>query len=146
MTKAKDGRLADVTVYDFMDFFNINQYMPERKYDHNRQRILNIVRDDLERGLRQGALACLQKPIAGADLEAAFANIRAFLDRDVRSLLVVEDDPNERDGILNFVRLEKPEPFVHIGRDALRAERFLEFAVAVAGAKEDFRTWRASEK
>lgn len=48
VTKAKEGRLDDVTVYDFMDFFNINQYMPERKYDHNRQRIINIVRDDPE--------------------------------------------------------------------------------------------------
>ncbi len=48
VTKSNEGRLEDVTVYDFMDFFNINQYMPERKYDHNRQRILNIVRDDAE--------------------------------------------------------------------------------------------------
>lgn len=46
VAKASDGRLDDITVYDFMDFFNINQYMPERKYEHNRQRILNIVRDD----------------------------------------------------------------------------------------------------
>jgi hypothetical protein len=48
VAKATEGRLDDVTVYDFMDFFNVNQYMPERKYDHNRQRILNIVRDDPE--------------------------------------------------------------------------------------------------
>ncbi len=47
-TKAGDGRLDHVTVYDFMDFFNINQYMPERKYDHNRQKILNLVRDDAD--------------------------------------------------------------------------------------------------
>ena len=61
------------------------------------------VRDDLERGLRLGALACLQKPISGQDLEAAFANIRAFLERDVRTLLVVEDDPAEREGILKLI-------------------------------------------
>ena len=61
------------------------------------------VRDDLERGLRRGALACLQKPISGQDLEAAFANIRAFLERDVRTLLVVEDDPAEREGILKLI-------------------------------------------
>jgi CheY-like chemotaxis protein len=36
-------------------------------------------------------------------LEAGFANIRAFLERDVRSLLVVEDDPAERDGILKLI-------------------------------------------
>jgi CheY-like chemotaxis protein/signal transduction histidine kinase/HAMP domain-containing protein len=61
------------------------------------------VRDDLERGLRRGALACLQKPISGQDLEAAFANICAFLERDVRSLLIVEDDRAEREGILQLI-------------------------------------------
>jgi CheY-like chemotaxis protein len=61
------------------------------------------VRDDLERGLRLGALACLQKPISAEDLEAAFASIRAFLERDVRTLLVVEDDPAEREGILKLI-------------------------------------------
>lgn len=48
LAKSRSGRVDEVTVYDFMDFFNINQYMPERKYDHNRQRIQNIVRDDTE--------------------------------------------------------------------------------------------------
>src|SRR5262249_31680352 len=61
------------------------------------------VRDAPERGLRLGALACLQKPISGKDLEAAFANIRAFLERDVRTLLVVEDDPDEREAILKLI-------------------------------------------
>ncbi len=61
------------------------------------------VRDDLERGLRLGALACLQKPVSAEDLEAAFASIRAFLERDVRTLLVVEDDPAEREGILKLI-------------------------------------------
>lgn len=44
--KASAGRFDDVSIYEFMDFFNINQYMPERKYEQNRQRILNLVRDD----------------------------------------------------------------------------------------------------
>jgi hypothetical protein len=41
-------RGADITVYDFLAFFNINQYMPDRKYLANRQAVENLVRDDPE--------------------------------------------------------------------------------------------------
>jgi CheY-like chemotaxis protein/signal transduction histidine kinase/HAMP domain-containing protein len=61
------------------------------------------VQDDLARGLRLGAIACLQKPVSAVDLEAVFAGIRAFLERDVRTLLIVEDDPAEREGILKLI-------------------------------------------
>jgi CheY-like chemotaxis protein len=61
------------------------------------------VQDDLGRGLRHGALACLRKPVSAEDLEAAFATIRGFLERDVRRLLLVEDDPAERQGLLNLI-------------------------------------------
>ena len=61
------------------------------------------VQDDLDRGLSLGAFACLQKPVSREALEAAFANIRAFLEREVRDLLVVEDDPDQRGGILELI-------------------------------------------
>lgn len=41
-------RAADITVYDFLAFFNVNQYMPDRKYLANRQAVENLVRDDPE--------------------------------------------------------------------------------------------------
>lgn len=44
--KHATGRLDDITVYDFMAFFNINQYMPDRKYLANRQAVENLVRDE----------------------------------------------------------------------------------------------------
>jgi len=40
------GRLDDITVYDFLAFFNVNQYMPDRKYLANRQAVENLVRDE----------------------------------------------------------------------------------------------------
>ncbi len=46
--KHKAGRLDDITVYDFMAFFNINQYMPVHKYRTNRQAVENLARDDQE--------------------------------------------------------------------------------------------------
>lgn len=42
---ARDDRNA-ITVYDFLAFFNINQYMPAQKYKTNRQAVENLVRDD----------------------------------------------------------------------------------------------------
>ena len=41
-------RNADITVYDFLAFFNVNQYMPDRKYLANRQAVENLVRNDPE--------------------------------------------------------------------------------------------------
>jgi hypothetical protein len=42
------GSPGDITVYDFLAFFNINQYMPLQKYRTNRQAVENLVRDDAE--------------------------------------------------------------------------------------------------
>lgn len=39
------GEVQSISVYDFLSFFNINQYMPTRKYESNRQAIENLVRD-----------------------------------------------------------------------------------------------------
>jgi hypothetical protein len=51
--KYRRGELHLATVHDFLAFYEINQYMPEAKYQINRQRVVNLVRDDAE--LRQVA-------------------------------------------------------------------------------------------
>jgi hypothetical protein len=48
VTKHHAGQDEDITVYDFLAFFAINQYMPDRKYVANRQAIANLVRDEPE--------------------------------------------------------------------------------------------------
>lgn len=48
LTKHRAGADDDITVYDFLAFFAINQYMPDRKYFANRQAIANLVRDEPE--------------------------------------------------------------------------------------------------
>ena len=42
------GTLGEATVHDFLAFYDINQYMPVAKYEMNRQRVVNLVRDDTE--------------------------------------------------------------------------------------------------
>lgn len=46
--KFRRGIPDAVTVHDFMEFYEVNQYMPEKKYLTNRQRVSNLVRGDEE--------------------------------------------------------------------------------------------------
>jgi hypothetical protein len=48
LEKHRADRDDDITVYDFLAFFGINQYMPDRKYLANRQAIENLVRHEPE--------------------------------------------------------------------------------------------------
>jgi HAMP domain-containing protein/CheY-like chemotaxis protein/signal transduction histidine kinase len=58
------------------------------------------VDDSWHRGLRLGAFAFLKKPVSKKALDEAFASLKGFVERDSRSLLVVEDNPIERDHIV----------------------------------------------
>ncbi len=53
------------------------------------------------RGVKRGAFAALQKPVDPRSLKDAFANLRSFLERRIRSLLVVEDNEVERRHIVD---------------------------------------------
>jgi CheY-like chemotaxis protein/signal transduction histidine kinase len=60
-------------------------------------------RDKKNRGLRLGARAYLEKPISKEVLENAFVEMARFLERKVRHLLVVEDDPVQQRAILDLI-------------------------------------------
>jgi CheY-like chemotaxis protein len=59
--------------------------------------------DDRQRGLRQGAIAYLHKPVTREALDEAFTGIRGFVERKVRRLLVVEDDEVQRNSIVELI-------------------------------------------
>jgi hypothetical protein len=46
--KHQGGQDETITVYDFLAFFGVNQYMPDRKYVANRQAVENLIRDEPE--------------------------------------------------------------------------------------------------
>ncbi len=48
VAKHRSGQLDQASVHDFLAFYEVNQYMPEAKYQMNRQRVVNLVRDDDE--------------------------------------------------------------------------------------------------
>jgi HAMP domain-containing protein/CheY-like chemotaxis protein/GAF domain-containing protein len=53
--------------------------------------------------LRAGAVAFLEKPISKEGLEETFGEIRSFIDRDVRRLLLVEDDESQRNSVVQLI-------------------------------------------
>ena len=59
--------------------------------------------DNLSRGLEQGAIAMLQKPVSAEAIDEALASIERFIERRVRRLLVVEDDETQRNSIVDLI-------------------------------------------
>jgi CheY-like chemotaxis protein len=53
--------------------------------------------------LRAGAVAFLQKPLEKEHLDRTFEEIASFIDRGVKSLLIVEDDEAQRNSIAELV-------------------------------------------
>jgi signal transduction histidine kinase/CheY-like chemotaxis protein/HAMP domain-containing protein len=61
------------------------------------------VDDQKKRGLKAGAFGFLEKPVDRDSLLDALARTKEFIDRPVKNLLVVEDDPNQRMSIEQLV-------------------------------------------
>jgi CheY-like chemotaxis protein/signal transduction histidine kinase/HAMP domain-containing protein len=59
--------------------------------------------EERERGLKQGALAFLTKPVQKETLDGAFKEIHQYIERQVKSLLVVEDDEVQRKSIAELI-------------------------------------------
>jgi CheY-like chemotaxis protein len=59
--------------------------------------------DARQRGLRQGAINYLEKPVSREALDGAFERISTFLSEGVKRLLVVEDDERQRASIIELV-------------------------------------------
>ena len=65
--------------------------------------IISVFEDGAERGQAQGASTYLTKPATREALAGLFARIDAFIQTGGRNLLVVEDDPIQRDEIIRVV-------------------------------------------
>jgi CheY-like chemotaxis protein/signal transduction histidine kinase/HAMP domain-containing protein len=59
--------------------------------------------DMQHRGLTLGAMAYLEKPVSKEVLDEAFEHITDFIDRSVRSLLIVEDDETQRSSMIELI-------------------------------------------
>jgi CheY-like chemotaxis protein/HAMP domain-containing protein len=59
--------------------------------------------EEQQRGLRLGALAYLKKPISKEALDSALTEIKQFVERPVKNLLVVEDNDGQRKAIVELI-------------------------------------------
>jgi len=87
---------------------------------------VHIISGDEEtaRGLRLGAFAQMQKPVAKESLDEAFAKIRGFVERQNKSLLVVEDNEQQRQAIVELIGDDDVEiTAVGTGEEALNVLR-----------------------
>lgn len=61
------------------------------------------VEDESIEALQKGAIAFLTKPVSQEALEAALGRLESVFEREVKELLVVEDDDNLRQGVINLI-------------------------------------------
>jgi HAMP domain-containing protein/CheY-like chemotaxis protein/signal transduction histidine kinase len=59
--------------------------------------------DKRQRGLKAGAIAYLEKPVSKEALEDAFSKIESFINERVKRLLIVEDDPTQRQSMIELI-------------------------------------------
>jgi len=92
-----DLRLPDIDGWVLLD---------RLKHDPSTRHIPVHVISGLEeerRSLRSGALAFLQKPVTAESLQAGLQGIKEFVEKRVKNLLVVEDDPVQSQAITELI-------------------------------------------
>jgi HAMP domain-containing protein/CheY-like chemotaxis protein len=62
-----------------------------------------------QRGLQQGAISYLEKPVSKEALDQAFDSISSFIASSVRRLLVVEDDDTQRQAMIELIGADDVE-------------------------------------
>ncbi|MGF1963733.1 MAG: HAMP domain-containing protein, partial [Aulosira sp. DedVER01a] len=82
------------------------------------------VEEGRQRGLQLGAIAYLQKPLTSETISDALTKIKGFIERRVKSLLVVEDDDTQRNSIIELIgNSDVTTTAVGTGAEALEAIR-----------------------
>jgi CheY-like chemotaxis protein len=85
--------------------------------------------DGRQNALKAGAVAFLEKPISKEGLEETFGEIRSFIDRGLKRLLVVEDDEAQQQAVAELIGNEGDVEVTAVGTgeaalEALDLERF----------------------
>jgi signal transduction histidine kinase/CheY-like chemotaxis protein len=92
--------------------------------------------DEAERARSMGAVGTVLKPIQTKEtLDQLFGDIRKFVERSVKELLVVEPDANRRDQLLQLIGNGDVRPTAAAGPDALRLLEERQFDCVVFDAQ-----------
>jgi HAMP domain-containing protein/CheY-like chemotaxis protein len=93
-----DLRLPDVDGWVLLD-----QLKHDPRTRHIAVHLISAVDDAERRALEHGALAFVQKSGDPDELNRALTRIRGFLDKRVKHLLLVEDDPTQQKSIVELI-------------------------------------------
>ena len=63
--------------------------------------------DESQRGLKMGSLRFCTKPVSREQVDEAVAGLRGFVERSIRQVLVLEDDPAQQMSIAELIRNPK---------------------------------------
>ncbi|GBF77242.1 hypothetical protein PA598K_05778 [Paenibacillus sp. 598K] len=101
-TYSPDAILLDIQLPVLDGWAVLNQLKHHAETRHIPVHVISVV-DDIQHGLAMGAIAYLKKPASKDNLEQVFSQIEGFLERDLKRLLVVEDDPTQRNSIVELI-------------------------------------------
>ena len=94
--------LLDIDLPDIDGFTVLDRLKRDPSTRHIPVHVMSSLRER-ERALRQGAISYINKPVGREALQEEFTRIQKFLMGGKRSLLVVEDDPAQRDAIVSLI-------------------------------------------
>ncbi|BAY65203.1 multi-sensor hybrid histidine kinase [Calothrix brevissima NIES-22] len=97
-----DAITLDVCMPDLDGWMVLDRLKHNGETRHIPVHILSID-DRQQRGLELGAIAYLQKPVSKEQLTGALTDIKAFLARKVKNLLIIEDDPVQARSIIELI-------------------------------------------
>jgi HAMP domain-containing protein/CheY-like chemotaxis protein/signal transduction histidine kinase len=97
-----DAITLDIALPDMEGWTVLDRLKHDRITRHIPVHIISA-EDETSRGLRAGAFAQMQKPVTKETLDDAFAKIQGFLERPNKSLLVVEDNEQQRGAIVELI-------------------------------------------
>jgi CheY-like chemotaxis protein/HAMP domain-containing protein len=75
----------------------------DAKTRHIPVHIISATDEERSRSLREGALAFLKKPVTPEALTEALTNVKGFVERRVKSLLIVEDNTTQRESLVQLI-------------------------------------------
>ena len=96
------GIILDINLPGVDGWFVLNALKENPRTRHIPVHIMSIDEGSMK-AIKQGAVGFLTKPVDQQGLDAAFSKLRAFSDKKVKDLLIVEDDAATRRGLIELM-------------------------------------------
>ncbi|SFJ23609.1 Signal transduction histidine kinase [Paenibacillus sp. UNC496MF] len=97
-----DGILLDIQVPVIDGWSILERLKQHSELRHIPVHVISVV-DEPQKGLTMGAMAFLKKPVNKAHIEQALSRVESFMARDLKRLLIVEDDIVLRDSMVELI-------------------------------------------